>query len=29
LQSVLNVLAPIRNHNFTRGLPQHRDPILC
>ena len=29
LQTVLNVLKPIRNHNFTRGLPQHRDPILC
>lgn len=26
--AVLNCLAPIRNHNFTRGLPENRDPIL-
>jgi L-galactose dehydrogenase len=28
LAEVLEILAPIRNHNFTRGLPEHRDPIL-
>lgn len=28
LAEVLEILEPIRNHNFTRGLPQHRDPIL-
>jgi L-galactose dehydrogenase len=29
LAEVLEILAPIRNHNFTRGLPGHRDPILA
>ncbi len=29
LAEVLEILAPIHNHNFTRGLPQHRDPILA
>ena len=29
LAEVLEILAPIHNHNFTRGLPQHRDPLLC
>jgi L-galactose dehydrogenase len=28
LAEVMEILAPIHNHNFTRGLPQHRDPIL-
>lgn len=28
LAEVLEILAPIRNHNFTRGLSEHRDPIL-
>lgn len=28
LAEVLEILAPIHNHNFTRGLPQHRDPLL-
>jgi L-galactose dehydrogenase len=27
LAEVLAILAPIRNHVFTRGLPQHRDPM--
>jgi hypothetical protein len=25
---VLEVLKPIHRFNFTRGLPEHRDPIL-
>ena len=29
LAEVMEILAPIHNHNFTRGLPQHRDPILA
>jgi L-galactose dehydrogenase len=29
LAEVLEILAPIHNHNFTRGLPAHRDPILA
>ncbi|MEY4387308.1 MAG: hypothetical protein RLY20_2591 [Verrucomicrobiota bacterium] len=29
LAEVLEILKPIHNHNFTRGLPQHRDPILA
>lgn len=29
LAEVLEILAPIHNHNFTRGLPGHRDPILA
>lgn len=28
LAELLEILAPIHNHNFTRGLPEHRDPIL-
>jgi len=28
LGEVLEILEPIHNFNFTRGLPQHRDPIL-
>ncbi len=28
LAEVLEILQPIHNHNFTRGLPQHHDPIL-
>lgn len=28
LAEVLEILAPVHNHNFTRGLPGHRDPIL-
>ncbi|MBB5349931.1 L-galactose dehydrogenase [Haloferula luteola] len=28
LREVLELLAPIHNHNFTRGLPEHRDPII-
>jgi L-galactose dehydrogenase len=28
LAEVLEILKPVHNHNFTRGLPQHRDPIL-
>ena len=26
---VLDVLRPIHNHNFTRGRPENRDPILA
>lgn len=29
LAEVLEILKPIHNHNFTRGLPEHRDPILA
>jgi len=29
LAEVLEILQPIQNFNFTRGLPQHRDPILA
>ena len=29
LAELLEILAPIHNHNFTRGLPEHRDPILA
>ena len=29
LAEVMEILEPIRNFNFTRGLPQHRDPILA
>jgi L-galactose dehydrogenase len=25
---VLEILRPIHNHNFTRGLPENRDPII-
>lgn len=28
LAEVLEILKPVHNHNFTRGLPEHRDPIL-
>ena len=28
LAEVLEILAPIRNFNFTRGLPEHRDPMV-
>ena len=27
LAEVREILKPIHNHNFTRGLAQHRDPI--
>ena len=26
---VLEILRPIRNHNFTRGRPENRDPIVA
>lgn len=29
LARVLEVLRPIHNHNFTRGRPEHRDPLLA
>ncbi|MFZ9683412.1 MAG: aldo/keto reductase [Cephaloticoccus sp.] len=29
LAKVRAILAPIHNHNFTRGRPENRDPILC
>ncbi|HEV8497550.1 MAG TPA: aldo/keto reductase [Gemmatimonadaceae bacterium] len=29
LARVLDILRPIHNHNFTRGLPENRDPILA
>ncbi|QJE96821.1 aldo/keto reductase [Luteolibacter luteus] len=29
LAEVMEILEPIHNFNFTRGLPQHRDPILA
>ena len=28
ISRVLEVLKPIHNHNFTRGRPENRDPIL-
>jgi L-galactose dehydrogenase len=28
LAEVLEILKPIHNHNFTRGLAQHRDLII-
>ncbi len=28
LAEVMEILEPIHNFNFTRGLPEHRDPIL-
>jgi L-galactose dehydrogenase len=28
LWETMDVLAPIANHNFTRGLPENQDPIL-
>jgi L-galactose dehydrogenase len=27
--TVLELLQPIHNHNFTRGRPENRDPIIC
>lgn len=29
LSAVLNALAPIRNHNFTRGRPENRDEVVA
>lgn len=29
LAKARDILAPIHNHNFTRGRPENRDPILC
>ncbi|MDP4624489.1 MAG: aldo/keto reductase [Akkermansiaceae bacterium] len=29
LAEVLEILEPIHNHNFTRGLPEHHDPLLA
>jgi len=29
LREVMDILKPIQNMNFTRGLPEHRDPILA
>ena len=29
LAEVREILKPIHNHNFTRGLPHHRDPLLA
>jgi L-galactose dehydrogenase len=29
LEEVLEILRPIKNHNFTRGRPENRDPILA
>ncbi len=26
---VLDLLKPIHNHNFTRGLPENRDPLIA
>lgn len=28
MSTVLDILKPIQNHNFTRGLPENRDPII-
>jgi L-galactose dehydrogenase len=28
IAKVLEILRPIRNHNFTRGLPENQDPIV-
>jgi L-galactose dehydrogenase len=28
LKAVMDVLRPIRNFNFTRGLPENRDPVI-
>lgn len=28
LAEILEILKPIHNYNFTRGLPEHRDPLL-
>jgi L-galactose dehydrogenase len=28
MAKVLAILAPIKNHNFTRGLPANRDPVI-
>lgn len=29
IRAVMQALEPIHNHNFTRGLPENRDPILA
>ena len=29
LAEVRNILAPIQDHNFTRGRPENRDPIVA
>ena len=29
LAKVLEILQPIKNHNFTRGRPENRDPIIA
>lgn len=29
IAKVREILAPIHNHNFTRGRPENQDPILC
>jgi L-galactose dehydrogenase len=29
LAEVMEILKPVRNHNFTRGLPEHRDELVC
>ena len=28
MAKVLAILQPIKNHNFTRGRPENRDPII-
>lgn len=29
LAEVMEILKPVRNHNFTRGRPEHRDALVC
>jgi L-galactose dehydrogenase len=29
LAEVREILRPVHNHNFTRGLPEHRDPLFA
>jgi hypothetical protein len=29
MAKVLDLLKPIHNHNFTRGLPANRDPLIA
>lgn len=29
ISAVQKILAPIRNHNFTRGRPENRDPVIA
>ena len=29
MAKVLDLLQPIHNHNFTRGLPSNRDPLIA